>query len=71
MAPKKYIWISLWFLLTAPIILWDAGYVLMRSVAFLQYLTLLICILLARVQWRAAIYAGFGAISKCLRELTM
>ncbi|PPQ72340.1 hypothetical protein CVT26_007311 [Gymnopilus dilepis] len=30
MAPKKYTWISLWFLLTAPIILWDAGYVLMR-----------------------------------------
>jgi len=30
MAPNKYIWISLWFLITAPIILWDAGYVLMR-----------------------------------------
>ncbi|KAF8813414.1 hypothetical protein BYT27DRAFT_7180912 [Phlegmacium glaucopus] len=30
MAPKKYSWISLWFLVTAPIILWDAGYVLMR-----------------------------------------
>ncbi|KDR78743.1 hypothetical protein GALMADRAFT_223993 [Galerina marginata CBS 339.88] len=30
MTPKKYTWISLWFLITAPIILWDAGYVLMR-----------------------------------------
>ncbi|KAF9546511.1 hypothetical protein CPC08DRAFT_376352 [Agrocybe pediades] len=30
MPPKRYIWISLWFLITAPIILWDAGYVLMR-----------------------------------------
>ncbi|KAJ3513728.1 hypothetical protein NLJ89_g2789 [Agrocybe chaxingu] len=30
MAPKKYTWIALWFLITAPIILWDAGYVLMR-----------------------------------------
>ncbi|KIM39356.1 hypothetical protein M413DRAFT_29514 [Hebeloma cylindrosporum] len=30
MAPKKYGWISLWFLVTAPIILWDASYVLMR-----------------------------------------
>ncbi|KAF8150926.1 hypothetical protein B0H34DRAFT_156886 [Crassisporium funariophilum] len=30
MAPKTYAWISLWFLITAPLILWDAGYVLMR-----------------------------------------
>ncbi|PPQ79099.1 hypothetical protein CVT25_002892 [Psilocybe cyanescens] len=30
MAPRKYTWISLWFLITAPIILWDASYVLMR-----------------------------------------
>ncbi|KAF8173073.1 hypothetical protein BJ912DRAFT_1079605 [Pholiota molesta] len=25
MAPKKYMWITLWFLITAPIIMWDAG----------------------------------------------
>ncbi|KAH9481799.1 hypothetical protein JR316_0006326 [Psilocybe cubensis] len=30
MAPRRYTWISLWFLITAPIILWDASYVLMR-----------------------------------------
>ncbi|KJA20558.1 hypothetical protein HYPSUDRAFT_786980 [Hypholoma sublateritium FD-334 SS-4] len=30
MAPKRYTWITVWFLITAPIILWDAGYVLMR-----------------------------------------
>jgi hypothetical protein len=31
MPPKRYIWISAWFLISAPIILWDVGYVLMRS----------------------------------------
>jgi len=30
MAPKTYTWISLWFLFTAPLMLWDAGYCLMR-----------------------------------------
>ncbi|KAF9048799.1 hypothetical protein BJ165DRAFT_1058650 [Panaeolus papilionaceus] len=30
MAPKQYTWIALWFICTAPLILWDAGYVLMR-----------------------------------------
>ncbi|KAF9532669.1 hypothetical protein CPB83DRAFT_890853 [Crepidotus variabilis] len=30
MAPAKYHWISAWFAITAPIILWDAGYLLMR-----------------------------------------
>lgn len=28
MALKPHTWISLWFLLTAPVIFWDAGYVL-------------------------------------------
>ncbi|KAK7052565.1 hypothetical protein R3P38DRAFT_2861094 [Favolaschia claudopus] len=30
MPPKTYTWISLWFLLTAPIIAWDISYCLMR-----------------------------------------
>ncbi|KNZ71260.1 hypothetical protein J132_00097 [Termitomyces sp. J132] len=30
MAPKNYIWITIWFALTAPLMLWDAGYCLMR-----------------------------------------
>ncbi|KAJ7690129.1 hypothetical protein B0H17DRAFT_1065577 [Mycena rosella] len=30
MPPKTYAWISLWFLLTAPLMIWDAGYCLMR-----------------------------------------
>ncbi|KAG6813672.1 hypothetical protein H0H92_008520 [Tricholoma furcatifolium] len=30
MAPKTYGWISTWFVLTAPLMLWDAGYCLMR-----------------------------------------
>ncbi|TFK70543.1 hypothetical protein BDN72DRAFT_766262 [Pluteus cervinus] len=30
MAPKAYPWISLWFLFSAPLMLWDAGYCLMR-----------------------------------------
>ncbi|KAJ7039687.1 hypothetical protein C8F04DRAFT_1220104 [Mycena alexandri] len=30
MAQKTYAWISLWFLLTAPLMIWDAGYCLMR-----------------------------------------
>ncbi|KAJ3731445.1 hypothetical protein DFJ43DRAFT_1078735 [Lentinula guzmanii] len=30
MAVKTYNWISLWFLLTTPIILWDVGYCFMR-----------------------------------------
>ncbi|KAK2462822.1 hypothetical protein APHAL10511_005213 [Amanita phalloides] len=30
MAVKTYTWISLWFLITAPVIFWDIGYCLMR-----------------------------------------
>lgn len=30
MAPKAHTWITLWFLLTAPVILWDASYCFMR-----------------------------------------
>ncbi|KAF7368730.1 hypothetical protein MVEN_00197800 [Mycena venus] len=30
MPVKTYTWVSLWFLLTAPIILWDVGYCFMR-----------------------------------------
>ncbi|KAJ7220195.1 hypothetical protein GGX14DRAFT_10212 [Mycena pura] len=30
MARKTYAWISLWFLITAPLMIWDAGYCLMR-----------------------------------------
>ncbi|KAH7890236.1 hypothetical protein F5I97DRAFT_625 [Phlebopus sp. FC_14] len=30
MAVKTYTWITLWFLLTTPVILWDAGYCFMR-----------------------------------------
>ncbi|KAL4063754.1 hypothetical protein J3A83DRAFT_4361873 [Scleroderma citrinum] len=30
MATKTYTWISLWFLITAPIIFWDASYCFMR-----------------------------------------
>ncbi|PFH51585.1 hypothetical protein AMATHDRAFT_58683 [Amanita thiersii Skay4041] len=30
MAVKTHTWVSLWFLLTAPVIFWDAGYCLMR-----------------------------------------
>lgn len=32
MAPKAHTWITLWFLLTAPVILWDASYCFMRFV---------------------------------------
>lgn len=34
MAPKAHTWITLWFLLTAPVILWDASYCFMRYVHF-------------------------------------
>ncbi len=30
MAPKVYTWITIWFMLTAPLMIWDAGYCLMR-----------------------------------------
>jgi len=30
MPVKTYTWVSLWFLLSAPIVLWDAGYCFMR-----------------------------------------
>ena len=30
MAPKTHVFLSLWFLLTAPVIFWDAGYCFMR-----------------------------------------
>ncbi|KAF9237464.1 hypothetical protein BU15DRAFT_63187 [Melanogaster broomeanus] len=30
MAVKTYTWVTLWFLLTAPVMFWDAGYCLMR-----------------------------------------
>ncbi|TFK50422.1 hypothetical protein OE88DRAFT_1631340 [Heliocybe sulcata] len=30
MAPRIHTWISLWFLLTVPVIFWDAGYCFMR-----------------------------------------
>ncbi|KAM6494851.1 hypothetical protein JOM56_009474 [Amanita muscaria] len=30
MAVKAYTWITLWFLITAPVVLWDAGYCFMR-----------------------------------------
>ncbi|KAJ3917458.1 hypothetical protein F5877DRAFT_44629 [Lentinula edodes] len=30
MAVKTYTWISIWFLLTTPVILWDVGYCFMR-----------------------------------------
>jgi len=30
MAVKTYTWVSLWFLITAPVIAWDAGYCFMR-----------------------------------------
>lgn len=34
MAPKAHTWITLWFLLTAPVILWDASYCFMRFIHF-------------------------------------
>ncbi|EJC98473.1 uncharacterized protein FOMMEDRAFT_96779 [Fomitiporia mediterranea MF3/22] len=34
MAPKTHMWITLWFLLTAPVIFWDAGYCFMRPRSF-------------------------------------
>ncbi|KAJ8081908.1 hypothetical protein PM082_007754 [Marasmius tenuissimus] len=34
MAPKTYTWISLWFLITAPIMFWDAGFCFMRPRSF-------------------------------------
>jgi len=34
MAPKAHTWITLWFLLTAPVILWDASYCFMRPRSF-------------------------------------
>ncbi|KAI0053519.1 hypothetical protein FA95DRAFT_1552589 [Auriscalpium vulgare] len=30
MAPNTYTWISAWFIITTPIIIWDAGYCLLR-----------------------------------------
>src|SRR5258707_11234204 len=39
MPPKTYLWISMWFLIVAPIILWDVGYVLMRSTSNYRYPT--------------------------------
>ncbi|KAI9509906.1 hypothetical protein F5148DRAFT_1275021 [Russula earlei] len=30
MAPNTYTWVSAWFLLSAPVIIWDASYCLMR-----------------------------------------
>ena len=37
MALKTHTWITLWFLITTPIVLWDAGYLFMRFV-LLRYL---------------------------------
>ena len=34
MAPRAHSWITLWFLLTAPVILWDASYCFMRCVCY-------------------------------------
>ena len=33
MALKTYTWITLWFLLTAPVIMWDVSYCLLRYVS--------------------------------------
>ncbi|KAJ7911441.1 hypothetical protein B0H13DRAFT_2660497 [Mycena leptocephala] len=37
--PKTYAWISLWFLLTAPLMIWDAGYGYLVSWRVFQILT--------------------------------
>ncbi|KAK1235796.1 hypothetical protein PQX77_000969 [Marasmius sp. AFHP31] len=34
MAPKTYTWISLWFLITIPVIFWDVGFCFMRPRSF-------------------------------------
>ncbi|KAJ3532191.1 hypothetical protein NMY22_g7844 [Coprinellus aureogranulatus] len=34
MAPKTYTWISLWYLITVPVIAWDVGYCFMRPRSF-------------------------------------
>lgn len=34
MASKTHVWVSLWFLLTAPVIFWDVGYCFMRCESF-------------------------------------
>ncbi|KAF6752853.1 hypothetical protein DFP72DRAFT_903798 [Ephemerocybe angulata] len=34
MAPKTYSWISLWFLITVPVIAWDVGYCFARPRSF-------------------------------------
>ncbi|KAL5519782.1 hypothetical protein ACEPAG_1442 [Sanghuangporus baumii] len=34
MAAKTHLWISLWFLLTAPVIFWDVGFCFMRPRSF-------------------------------------
>lgn len=36
MAPNTYTWISAWFLLTTPIIIWDASYCLMRYACVIE-----------------------------------
>ncbi len=34
MAPNTYTWISAWFLLTTPVVIWDAFYCLMRYATY-------------------------------------
>ena len=41
MAVKTHSWISLWFLLTVPVIAWDVGYCMMRLVTALEQSTLM------------------------------
>lgn len=37
MPVKTHSWISLWFLLTVPVIAWDVGYCMMRLVCLIYF----------------------------------
>ncbi|KAK0204497.1 hypothetical protein DFS33DRAFT_660584 [Desarmillaria ectypa] len=54
MAPKVYTWITLWFMLTAPLMIWDAGYCLMRPRSMVG----------GDLHWAWKLYDFYGQIDK-------
>ncbi|KAK0470137.1 uncharacterized protein EV420DRAFT_91975 [Desarmillaria tabescens] len=57
MAPKVYTWITLWFMLTAPLMIWDAGYCLMRPRSMVG----------GDLHWAWKLYDFYGQIDKVRR----
>ena len=70
MAVKTYTWVSLWFLLTVPIIIWDASYCFMRYVDA-RTDDVLLTWHPGRARWQEAISTGYGRATRYTKRSTM